>query len=492
MATAPLRSRDAWKKCDGQYEQHLEEITNQAVLEQIKPKISLEAKITKQELFYFGHIMQSKLLEKEVMLGMIGGVLSDVQLAQSDPVEIKPGASHTLSCAASGFTFSSYSMNWVRQSPGGGLQWVSYIIPSGGTAYYEDSVKGRFTVSRDNNKNMLYLQMNNLRTEDTALYYYRKHAALMNMVNRTLVTEFVILGFSSSRELQELLQYVVFLVMYILTLTQHAVNIVVIHLYYRLHTPMYFVLVNLSFRRLPVTVTVPKMLANFLSETKTLSINGCFAQSHIFFFLGNTECFLLTAMVYDHYLAICNPLHYNGLMDRWACICQESTPGIKFAGGCRLGGSLAPILPSTFIFRFPFCGSNVIDHFFCDSPPLLKLSCQSIDTIEVIVFILGSLFLLTSFLLTMVINIISTILKIPTADGRQKAFSTCASHLTIVIIFYGTTMFTYVRSRTLNAFDTNKVLSVMYSVVTPMINPIIYSLRNNDIRQAVKKVVGRK
>ncbi|MEE6504512.1 hypothetical protein FKM82_005211 [Ascaphus truei] len=306
------------------------------------------------------------------------------------------------------------------------------------------------------------------------------------MVNRTLVTEFVILGFSSSRELQ-VVYFVVFLVMYILTLTQHAVIIVVIHLDYRLHTRMYFFLVNLSFLEIAyVTVTVPKMLANFLSETKTISINGCFAQSHIFFFLGTTECFLLTAMAYDRYLAICNPLHYNGLMDRWACI--------KFAGGCWLGGSLAPILPSTFIFRLPFCGSNVIDHFFCDSPPLLKLSCQSIDTIEVIVFILGSLILLTSFLLTMVsyINIISTILKIPTADGRQKAFSTCASHLTIVIIFYGTTMFTYVRPRTLNAFDTNKVMSVMYSVVTPMINPIIYSLRNNDIRQAVKKVVARK
>ncbi|MEE6517899.1 hypothetical protein FKM82_028458 [Ascaphus truei] len=283
----------------------------------------------------------------------------------------------------------------------------------------------------------------------------------MYTVNRTLVPEFVILGFSSSRELQEV-YYVVFLVMYILTLTQHVVIIM--------------------------------MLANFLSETKTLSINGCFAQSHIFFFLGTTECFLVTAMAYDRYLAICNPLHYNGLMDRWAFFGKHVRYSITFAGGCWLGGSLAPILPSTFIFRFPFCGSNVIDHFFCDSPPLLKLSCQSIDTIEVSVFILGSLILLTSFLLTMVsyINIISTILKIPTADGRQKAFSTCASHLTIVIIFYGTTMFTYVRPRTLNAFDTNKVLSVMYSVVTPMINPIIYSLGNNDIRQAVKNVVGRK
>ncbi|XP_053555841.1 olfactory receptor 6F1-like [Bombina bombina] len=303
------------------------------------------------------------------------------------------------------------------------------------------------------------------------------------MVNRTLVNDFIILGLSTIKELQVVF-FIVFFVMYVLTLTQHMVIIVVIQSNYNLHTPMYFFLVNLSLLDISfVTVTVPKMLENFLSRTKTISINDCFAQMYIFFFLGSTECFLLTMMAYDRYLAICNPLHYNGIMNK-----RTYT---TFAGICWFAGFLAPIFPSIFTFRLPFCGSNVIDHFFCDSPPLLKLSCQNIDTLELINFVLGSLILLTSFLMTMVsyIYIISTILKIPTADGRQKTFSTCVSHFIIVIIFYGTTIFTYVRIRTLNAFSFNKIVSLMYSVITPMINPMIYSLRNKDIQQALKKVV---
>ncbi|KAM8960650.1 olfactory receptor 10A7-like [Pelodytes ibericus] len=306
------------------------------------------------------------------------------------------------------------------------------------------------------------------------------------MTNHTRVTEFILVGFSSIREIQVVL-FAVFLVMYVLTFTQHVMVIVVIHMDYHLHTPMYFFIINLSFLEISyVTVTVPKMLASFITGIKTITLKGCFSQSYMFFFLGTTECFLLTAMAYDRYLAICDPLHYNGIMDRKTCI--------KFAAGCWLSGVLAPALPSMFIFRMPYCGSNVINHFFCDSPPLLKLSCQNIDTIEAIIFILGSLILLTSFLLTLVsyICIIAAILKIPTADGRQKAFSTCASHLIIVIIFYGTTSFTYVRPRTLNALDLNKIVSLIYSVITPMINPIIYSLRNNDIRQALKKALIQK
>ncbi|XP_075065224.1 olfactory receptor 6Q1-like [Mixophyes fleayi] len=306
----------------------------------------------------------------------------------------------------------------------------------------------------------------------------------MNTANCTRVKEFIILGFSDVKEIQ-LALFAIFLVMYVLTFTQHSVIIVVIHLDYHLHTPMYFYLINLSCLEISyVTVTVPKMLSNLLSRTRTISINGCFSQLYIFFSLGTTECFLLTAMAYDRYLAICDPLHYNGIMNRQACI--------KFAGGCWVAGCLAPLIPTIFIFRLPFCDSNIINHFFCDSPPLLKLSCQDINTIEVINFILGSMILLTSFLLTLVsyINIISTILKIPTADGRKKAFSTCASHLIIVSMFYGTTIFTYVRPRTINAFHFNKLVSLFYSVITPMINPFIYSLRNNDIKQALKKVVS--
>ncbi|XP_069098215.1 olfactory receptor 6B1-like [Pleurodeles waltl] len=306
----------------------------------------------------------------------------------------------------------------------------------------------------------------------------------MELVNQSLVTEFIILGFPSIWELQVVL-FALFLVMYILTITEHVVIILVIYKDYRLHTPMYFFLTNLSFLEIGyVTVTVPKMLVNLISASKTISISGCFAQMHIFFLLGTTECFLLTAMAYDRYLAICNPLHYSTIMNRGMCI--------RFASCCWLGGFLAPILPSTFTFTLIFCGSNIINHFFCDAPPLLKLSCTDIYIINIINFVEGSLVLLTSVFLTLMsyTNIISTILKIPTTDGRQKAFSTCASHLTIILIFYGTTIFTYVRPKTINAVDFNKLVSVIYTSVTPMINPVIYSLRNNDIKQAMKKVIS--
>ncbi|XP_072006526.1 olfactory receptor 10A7-like [Engystomops pustulosus] len=306
----------------------------------------------------------------------------------------------------------------------------------------------------------------------------------MIAVNRTSVKEFIILGLSEVREIQ-LSLFVIFLVMYLLTFTQHAVIIMVIHLDYHLHTPMYFYLVNLSILEIGyITVTVPNMLSNMVSSRKTISFNGCFSQMYIFFFLGSTECYLLTAMAYDRYLAICSPLHYNRIMNRRTCM--------KVAGGCWLAGLFSPLIPTIFTVRLPFCRSNVINHFFCDSHPVLKLSCQNVDTTEVIDFILGSIILLTSFVLTMIsyIKIILTILKIPTADGRQKAFSTCASHLIIVSIFYGTTIFTYVRPKTLNSFNFNKIVSLIYSVITPMINPIIYTLRNNDIKQSLKKTVS--
>ncbi|KAM3936485.1 olfactory receptor 6M1-like [Leptodactylus fuscus] len=320
-------------------------------------------------------------------------------------------------------------------------------------------------------------------SETSTTLYFFNNTDIVNTANLTRVKEFIILGFSNVKEVQ-LTLFAIFLVMYILTFAQHAVIIVVIHLDHHLHTPMYFYLINLSFLEIGyITVTVPNMLSNLLSSTKTISFNACFSQLYIFFFLGSTECFLLTTMAYDRYLAICNPLHYNGIMNRQTCI--------KLAGGCWLTGFFSPLIPTTFTSRLPFCRSNVINHFFCDSNPLLKLSCQNINTIEVINFILGSLILLTSFLLTMTsyIKIISTILKIPTADGRKKAFSTCASHLIIVSIFYGTTIFTYVRPKTLNSFNFNKTESLIYCVITPMINPMIYSLRNNDIKQALKKNV---
>ncbi|KYO36121.1 olfactory receptor 6N1 [Alligator mississippiensis] len=308
----------------------------------------------------------------------------------------------------------------------------------------------------------------------------------MGASNWTLVTEFIILGFPYARE-TELILFAVFLLMYALTFTENIVIILVIGMDYRLHTPMYFFISNLSVLEIGyTTVTVPKMLANIAIQSRTISITGCFTQLYIFFFLGSAECFLLAAMAYDRYLAICNPLHYTTMMDRRVCV--------RLALGSWLGGFLAPAVPTAFIFRLPFCGSNVINHFFCDSPPLLELSCRDIFEIEVINFMVGTAVLLSSFVLTMVsyIFIVATILRIPTAEGRSKAFSTCASHLTIVTMFYGTTIFMYIRTKTIQAFDFNKVVSIFYSVLTPVINPIIYSLRNNDIKQAMRKVLLRK
>ncbi|NXF56092.1 OR6Q1 protein, partial [Oceanites oceanicus] len=252
--------------------------------------------------------------------------------------------------------------------------------------------------------------------------------------NRTLVTEFIILGFPNVSEVK-LLLFATFLLMYALTFTENTVIILVIGMDYRLHTPMYFFITNLSFLDIGyTTVTVPKMLANIAIQSQTISITGCFTQLYIFF-LGSAECFLLTSMAYDRYLAICNPLHYITVMDHRACL--------WLALGCWLGGFLAPALSSAFIFRLHFCGSNIINHFFCDSPPLLELSCQHVFEIEVINFLVGTIVLMSSFILTMIsyIFIVATIFHTPTAEGRSKTFSTCASHLTIVTIFYRTTIF---------------------------------------------------
>ncbi|XP_009810087.1 olfactory receptor 6F1 [Gavia stellata] len=300
--------------------------------------------------------------------------------------------------------------------------------------------------------------------------------------NRTLVTEFIILGFPNVREV-ELVVFATFLLLYSLTFTENVAIILVIGMDYRLHTPMYFFISNLSFLDIGyTTVTVPKMLANIAIQSQTISITGCFTQLYIFFFLGSAECFLLTSMAYDRYLAICNPLHYTTIMNHRACL--------WLALGSWLGGFLAPALPTAFIFRLPFCGSNIINHFFCDSPPLMELSCQDIFEIEVINFVVGTIVLMSSFILTMIsyIFIVATILHIPTAEGRSKVFSTCASHLTIVTIFYGTTIFMYIRTKTIQTFDFNKTVSVFYSVVTPVLNPVIYSLRNNDIKQGMRKL----
>uniref|UniRef100_A0A670JKE2 Olfactory receptor n=1 Tax=Podarcis muralis TaxID=64176 RepID=A0A670JKE2_PODMU len=240
-----------------------------------------------------------------------------------------------------------------------------------------------------------------------------------------------------------------------------------------LHTPMYFFLRNLSFLEICYTsVTVPNMAANVVAEKSNISFIGCAAQIYFLLILGGTECFLLTAMAYDRYVAICNPLYYMLIMNKQFCC-------------------LAPMVAAIVVVNLPFCGPNVINHFFCDIPPLLKLACVDTSLTQKIVFFLSAMVILSTFLSTVVsyIYISITILRIPSSHGRRKAFSTCASHLTVVSLYYGTVIFMYVSPTTRSSFDLNKIIAVVYSVVTPMLNPMIYTLRNKDMKAALKKII---
>ncbi|XP_069098216.1 olfactory receptor 6F1-like [Pleurodeles waltl] len=304
----------------------------------------------------------------------------------------------------------------------------------------------------------------------------------MDFTNQSEVTEFILVGFPNIPQL-EMLLFFVFAAMYLWTITANAIIILVVRLDHHLHTPMYFFICNLSVLEICyTTVTTPKLMANFLMRSKMISLYGCIVQFYLFFSLGSTQCLLLAVMAFDRYLAICNPLRYNAVMTQrtctWAAFCSWGT------------GFLTMLVPGVLVLHLSFCGSNTINHFFCDADPLLKRSCTETRLIEVLNFILALIIVLSSFTLTMVsyIYIISTVMKIPRSRGRGKAFSTCSSHLTIVVIFYTTVMFMYIRPRARYS-DMNKVVSVFYSVVTPLLNPFIYTLRNKDVKEAINKLV---
>ncbi|KAM6186254.1 olfactory receptor 226-like [Rhynchocyon petersi] len=305
----------------------------------------------------------------------------------------------------------------------------------------------------------------------------------MSDFNDTLVTEFVLLGFPGLCHLRGLL-FGAFLTIYMVTLLENVVIIVVIRASHQLHTPMYFFLANLSVLEILYTsVTVPKLLANLLVQKKTISFSGCLTQLLFFLSLGSSECFLLATMACDRYLAICHPLRYPAIMDSRLCM--------HLALSAWLGGFLASFVPLVLISRLRFCGPRVLNHFFCDISPLLQLSCSDTTVIELLDFVAALAVLMTSLLGTGIsyARILVTVLRIPGGTGRRKAFSTCASHLVVVAIFYTTTIFMYARPHAASSFDFNKLVSVIYSVVTPLLNPIIYCLRNRDIREALSKLL---
>ncbi|XP_006132738.2 olfactory receptor 11A1-like [Pelodiscus sinensis] len=300
--------------------------------------------------------------------------------------------------------------------------------------------------------------------------------------NTTSITEFILLGFQTLPELQFFL-FLLFLVIYIVTMAGNLLIISLVVADRRLHTPMYLFLGNLSCLETCYSSTIlPKMLAGLLTGDRTISFSGCLTQLYFFGFLVGTECFLLSVMSYDRYLAICHPLHYTALM--------RGRAWLRLAGGSWLGGFLGNGITTLSVSQLTFCGPNAIDHFLCDFVPLIRLSCDDPQLMETLIFLLTLIFSVAPFLLTLTsyICIIATILRIPSSRGRQKAFSTCSSHLIVVTIYYGTLLIVYMFPTTDFFRDFKKVLSVAYTVLTPLVNPFIYSLRNKEVKDALRKV----
>ncbi|KAM9120706.1 olfactory receptor 11A1-like [Pangshura tecta] len=304
--------------------------------------------------------------------------------------------------------------------------------------------------------------------------------------NQSDVTKFILRGFRIFYPFQ-IAPFVLVLLMYLTTMAGNTLIIVTILADRGLHTPMYFFLGNLSFLDIWYTSNiVPKMLQGFLAEKGVaISFSGCVTQLYIFGSQAATESFLLTVMAYDRYLAICNPLRYTVLMNARGCV--------KLASCSWLGGFLFNPVIMAWIYRLRFCGPNEIDHFFCDFMPLVKLSCSDTHLITLAAFLLSATATLIPFLLTLISYafIITAIVKNPSSTGRRKAFSTCTSHLTVVSTFYGALAIVYVVPTANSAVNLNKTFSLLYSLVTPLLNPLIYSLRNKDVNDALRTMAAR-
>ncbi|XP_074838673.1 olfactory receptor 10A4-like [Carettochelys insculpta] len=299
--------------------------------------------------------------------------------------------------------------------------------------------------------------------------------------NQTISNVFILVGFLYPNKLQILL-FLVLLVIYLVTLMGNLLIILLIKLNTSLHTPMYFFLVNLSVLEICFTTSViPQLLVHVLVEEKTISIAGCAAQMYVFTIMGLTECCLLAAMAYDRYVAICHPLHYTTIMSGRVCV--------LLAAASWFIGISVEVAKTMWLFSLPFCGSNHIHHFFCDVPPVMKMICTDTSKIKILGITVSVLFIMSPFLLTLVsyVCIISTILKLPSAEGRRKAFSTCSSHLMVVTLFYGTGHITYLIPKSSSSSDTDQVIALLNTLVVPALNPIIYTLRNTEVKGALRK-----
>nr|XP_008510102.1 PREDICTED: olfactory receptor 5A2-like [Equus przewalskii] len=305
--------------------------------------------------------------------------------------------------------------------------------------------------------------------------------------NNTIVTKFILLGFSDHPQMK-IFYFVLFLGIYLLTLAWNMSLIILIRMDSHLHTPMYFFLSNLSFLDICyVSSTTPKTLSGIITEKKTISFIGCATQYFVFCGMGLTECFLLAAMAYDRYAAICNPLLYTAVISHTLCLKM-------MVAGAYVGGFLSSLIETYSVYQHDFCGPNLINHFFCDLPPVLVLSCSDTFTSQVVNFIVGVVVGMVSVLVILISYgyIVTAVVKISSARGRTKAFSTCGSHLTAVTLFYGSGLFMYMRPSSSYSLNRDKVVSVFYALVIPMVNPIMYSLRNKEIKSAVRKAMERK
>ncbi|XP_028714621.1 olfactory receptor 5B12-like [Peromyscus leucopus] len=301
------------------------------------------------------------------------------------------------------------------------------------------------------------------------------------MQNTSEMTQFILLGLTDAPELQVPL-FIIFTFIYLTTLLGNLGMIMLILLDSRLHTPMYIFLSNLSLVDFVYASAVtPKVIEGFLTEHKIM-YNECAAQMFFFIAFAIIEVFLLASMAFDRYVAVCKPLHYT--------ITVTTTKCALLVAGCYISGLLQSSIHVFFTFHLSFCHSNVINHFFCDIPPLLAISCSDIYNNEIILFMLAGfnvtltlLVILSSYLLIFV-----AILRMRSAESRKKAISTCSSHLTTVSIFYGTIIFMYLQPSTSHSMDTDKVASVFYTMIIPMLNPLVYSLRNKEVKNAFKKI----
>ncbi|KAM7150882.1 olfactory receptor 6C75-like [Macrochelys suwanniensis] len=301
--------------------------------------------------------------------------------------------------------------------------------------------------------------------------------------NQTPIVEFILLGFGNVPELQPLL-FLLFLVIFIVTVAGNILIVVLVVADRHLHTSMYFFLGNLSCLEICYTSTLlPRLLASLLTGNRTISVKSCIVQTYFFGILSVTECLLLAAMSYDRYLAICNPLRYAALMNGRVCF--------QLVAGCCISSFLLCTIVNIFLFQLTFCDSKEIDHFFCDFSPMIKLSCGDTHTVELLTFIVSAIgtFVPCLLVLTSYIHIITTILRIPSTTGRQKAFSTCSAHLIVVIVYYGTLITVYVVPTANSHKVLHKIFSVFYTVLTPMINPVIYSLRNKEVNESLRKAI---